>query len=95
MPVFRYFAVTGSVLLVFLLVSDAYFGDSESDARFNVSLYDDATYLPRLEETIASEELRFTRDVTPAGRVKEVFAQFIPNESKRWKRYSSTATVIR
>lgn len=95
MPIFKYFAVTGSALLVFLFVSDAYFGDSESDARFNVSLYDSATYVPRLEETVSAAELRFTRDVTPAGRVKEVFAQFVPNESKRGKRYSSTATVIR
>jgi hypothetical protein len=40
-------------------------------------------------------ELRFTRDATPANRVKEVFAQFVPNENKRGKRYSSLATVIR
>jgi hypothetical protein len=43
---------------------------------------------------VTTEELRFTRDVTAAARVKEVFAQFVPNEGKRGKRYSSTATVI-
>jgi len=94
MPIFKYFAVVGSALLVFLFVSDAYFGDDESNSRFNGSLYESAIYAPRLEQTVATEELRFTRDVTPANRVKEVFAQFVPNEGKRGKRYSSTATVI-
>ncbi len=93
MPVFKYFAVAGSALLVFLFVSDAYFGDDEGDSRFNGSFYESAIYAPRLEETAATE-LRFTRDVTPALRVKEVFAQFVPNEGKRGKRYSSAATVI-
>jgi hypothetical protein len=54
-----------------------------------------AVYAPRLEKTAVTSELRFTRDVTPAGRVKEEFAQFDPNEGKRGKRYSSAATVIR
>jgi hypothetical protein len=95
MPIFKYLAVVGSALLVLLFVSDAYLGDSESNSRFNGSLYESAIYAPRLEEIVTSEELRFTRDVTPADRVKEVFAQFVPNEGKRGKRYSSTATVIR
>jgi hypothetical protein len=80
---------------VFLFLSDAYFGDNESNSHFNGSLYESAIYAPRLEETVVTAELRFTRDVTPADRVKEVFAQFVPNEGKRGKRYSSTATVIR
>jgi hypothetical protein len=54
-----------------------------------------AVYAPRLEETAVTSEFRFTHDVTPADRVKEEFAQFDPNESKRGKRHSSTATVIR
>ena len=94
MPVFKYFGVVGSALLVFLFVSDAYFGDNESDLRFNGSLFESATYAPRLEEIAATAELRFTRDATPVDRVKEVFAQFVPNESRRGKRYAST-TVIR
>jgi hypothetical protein len=94
MPVFKYFAVTGSALLVFLFVSDAYFGDNESNSRFNGSLYESAIYAPRLAETVATKELHFTRDTTPAARVKEVFAQFVPNEGRRGKRYSSTATVV-
>jgi hypothetical protein len=94
MPIFKYFAVVGSALLVFLFVSNAYFSDDESNSRFNGSLYESAIYAPRLEETVATAELRFTRDVTPADRVKEVFAQFVPNEGKRGKRYSSTATAI-
>jgi hypothetical protein len=95
MPVFRYFAVVGSALLVLLFISDAYFGDAESSARFNGSLYDSAIYAPRIEETVDTAELRFTRDATPADRVKEVFGRFVPNESRRGKRYASTATVIR
>jgi hypothetical protein len=94
MPVFRYFAVVGSALLVFLFISDAYFGDNESNSRFNGSFYESALYAPRPAETAVRAELRFTRDVSPAARVKEVFAQFVPNESRRGKRYSSAATVI-
>jgi hypothetical protein len=94
MPIFKYFGVVGSALLVFLFVSDAYFGDDERNSRFNGSLYESALYAPRLEETVATKELRYTRDVTPAYRVKEVFAQFVPNEGRRGKRYSSTAIVI-
>jgi len=94
MPIFKYFAVVGSALLVFLFVSDAYFGDDESNSRFNGSLYESAIYAPRLEQTVATAELRYTRDVTPADRIKEVFAQFVPNEGKRGKRYSSTATAV-
>ena len=94
MPVFRYFAVIGSALLVLLFISDAYFGDSESNSRFNGSFYESALYAPRPAETAARTEFRFTRDVSPAARVKDVFAQFVPNESRRGKRYISTATSI-
>ena len=44
---------------------------------------------------MATNELRFTRDVTSANRVKEVFAQFVPSEGKHGKRYSYIATVVR
>jgi hypothetical protein len=77
---FKYFAIVGSTLLVFLFVSDVNFGDNESNSRFNGSLYENAIYAPRLEEIVATEELRFTRDVTPANRVNEGFAQFVPNK---------------
>jgi hypothetical protein len=90
MPIFRYFAVVGSALLVLLFISDAYLRDGESESRFDGSLYQSAIYAPRLVETLT--EPRFTRDATPADRVKEVFAQFMPNEGKRGKRYSSIAT---
>jgi hypothetical protein len=85
MPVLRYFAITGSALLVFLFVSDAYFGD-ESNSRFNGSLYESATYVPRTEETTTVAELRFTRDASPADRVREVFAQFVANDGRRVRR---------
>jgi hypothetical protein len=84
MPVFRYFAVAGSALLVLLFVSNAYLTDDESNLRFDSSLYGSALYAPRIE----GAELRFTRDVTPAVRVKEVFAVFVPNERRRNRRYS-------
>ena len=90
MPIFKYFAVVGSALLVLLFVSDAYLRDSESDLRFDGSLYQSAIYAPRVVETLV--EPRFTRDATPADRVREVFAQFVPNEGKRGRRYSSVAT---
>jgi hypothetical protein len=88
MPIFKYFAVVGSTLFVFLLVSDAYLTDDESHLRFDGSLYGSALYAPRVEEIRMSAELRFSRDVTPAVRVKEVFAVFVPNERRRYKRES-------
>jgi len=88
MPVFKYFTVVGSTLLIFLFVSNAYLTDDESNLRFDGSLYGSALYAPRVEETQTTVELRFTRDVTPAVRVKEVFAVFVPNERRRNKRDS-------
>jgi hypothetical protein len=92
MPIFKYFAVVGSALLTLLFASYAYFDDNESNSRFNGSFYESAIYAPRLEQMVAAEELRFTRDVTPADRIREVFAQFVPNEGRRGKRYASTAS---
>jgi hypothetical protein len=88
MPIFKYFTYVGSALLVFLFVSNAYLADDESNLRFDGSLYEGALYAPRVEETAATAELRFTRDVTPAVRVREAFAVFVPNERRRGKRYS-------
>ena len=95
MAVFKYFAVVGSALLVLLFVSDALFGESEGNSRFDGSLYESAIYARRLDETADAAERRSPRDVTPAVHVREVFAQFVPHESKRGKRYASTAMVIR
>ena len=64
-------------------------------SRFNGLVYERSSYAPRMEEIVATEELRFTRDVTPAGRVKDVFDRFSLNEAKRGKRYLNTTTVIR
>lgn len=89
MPIFKYFAVTGTALLVLLFVSDACLRDGDSDLRFDGSLYQSALYAPRPVETLT--EPRFTRDASPSDRVREVFAQFVPNEGKRGKRYSSIA----
>jgi hypothetical protein len=92
MPILKDLAVAGSALLVFLFVSGAYYGDDESDSRFDASLYESILYAPRLEE---AAELRFARDITPADRVREVFARFVPSDNKRGKRYASAAAVIR
>jgi hypothetical protein len=88
MPVFKYFTVTGSTLLVFLFVSNAYLTDDESNLRFDGSLYESALYAPRVDQTRTPAELRLPRDVTPAVRVREVFAVFVPNERRRNKRES-------
>jgi hypothetical protein len=85
MPLFKYFGTVGSALLAVMYVSDAYFGD-DGESRFNGSLYESAMYAPRLEDAVAAREIHFTRDVTPSARVKEVFAQFVPNEGRRVKR---------
>jgi len=86
MPIFKYFAVVGSALLFYLFVSDPYFGDDQSNSRFNGSLHEGAIGAPRLEQAMAAAQLQFPRDVTPVDRVKEVFAQFVPSEIKRAKR---------
>jgi hypothetical protein len=94
MPICKYFVFVGSAMVVFLFISDAYFGDDESNSRFNGSFYESALYAPRLGEITAKQELRFTRDVTAAARVREVFAQFVPNEGKLGKRYPSAVTFV-
>ena len=88
MPISKYFTYAGSALLVLLFVSNAYLTDGEADLRFDGSLYDSALYAPRVEEIRTTAERRFTRDVTPAVRVKEVFAVFVPNERRRSRRVS-------
>jgi hypothetical protein len=87
MPVFKYFTVVGSALFVLLFISNAFLTDDES-LRFDGSLYESALYAPRVAETRTTAELRFTRDVTPAVRVREVFAVFVPNERRRNRRDS-------
>ena len=94
MPVFRYFSVAGSALLALLFVTDAYFGGAESRARFDPSLFDSATYASRQQEIATPYEFRYSRDMTPASRIRDVFAQFVPSEAKRGKRYSAAASVI-
>ena len=95
MPISSYSAVTGSALLVLLFVSDAYLGERASESRFDASFYESATYAPSRAEPAKPAERRMTRDLTPAARIREVFAQFVPNEGKRGKRYASFEAVIR
>jgi hypothetical protein len=95
MPVGKYFTYVGSALLALLFVFDACFGDNERNTRFDASLFDSATYAPRFEEIAATRELRLPRDVTPVSRVRDVFAQFVPSEARRGKRYSAAITIVR
>jgi hypothetical protein len=88
MPIIKYFTTVGSTLLALLLVTGAYLNDDESHRRFDGSLYSSALYAPRQQETRATAELRLPRDVTPAVRVREVFAMFVPNERRRSRRES-------
>jgi hypothetical protein len=92
MPIYKHFAVTGSVLLAFLFVSDTFLGDSDANSRFNRLLYESALYAPSSAKIAVTDEPRFARDTTPASRVRQVFALF---EGKRDKRYSSLETFVR
>jgi hypothetical protein len=94
MPVGKYFTFAGSALLALLFVLDACFGD-HSSSRFDASLFDSAHYAPRIGEIAAAREFRFARDVTPASRVKDVFAQFVPSEARRGKRQSPPIIIVR
>jgi hypothetical protein len=94
MPVGKYFGYVGSALLALLFVFDACFGESETNSRFDPSLFESATYASRQQETATPYEFRYRRDVTPANRVRDVFAQFVPGEANRGKRYSATAGII-
>jgi hypothetical protein len=95
MPIFKNSSVVGSALLVLLFVCAACFCDDEVNYRFDGSFYQSTIYEPRSEDTELAPERRLTLDATPASRVKEVFAQFVPNENKRVRRFSSSGTFIR
>jgi hypothetical protein len=86
MPVSRYSAIAGLVLLGSLFASSAYRADDASHLRFDGSLYESALYAPRRADVEATTEPGLARDVTPAARVSEVFAVFVPNERRRGKR---------
>lgn len=84
-PISRYFTIAGSALLVLLFVSEAYLSD-DGGSRFDGSLYDSATHVPRPEASIGVAELQPTHDETPAGHIREIFAQFGADEARRKKR---------
>jgi hypothetical protein len=86
MPVSRYSTIACSVLLAWLFISSAYQADDVGHLRFDGSLYESALYAPRRAEVEATTEPDLARDVTPAVRVREVFAVFVPNERRRGKR---------
>ena len=92
MPIYKHLAVTGSALLAFLFVSETFLADSDSNSRFDRSLFESALYAPSSATVAATDERRPARDATPAVRVRQVFALF---EGKRDKRYSSLETFVR
>lgn len=92
MPVSRYSTVVATTLLISFFALDAYFGDDAGNPRFNGAFYESATYAPRPDEAVV--EFRSARDATPADRIKDVFGQFVPSDSRRGKRYSSAAATI-
>ena len=95
MPIGKYFGYVGSALLALLFVLDACFGDGEANTRFDPSLFDSATYASRQQEVVTPYEFRYPRELTPAARVRDVFAQFMPGEGKSGKRYSSVTSFVR
>jgi hypothetical protein len=87
MSVLREIAAAVAGVYALLVVCDALFGVGE--ARFDDDYYRSSFYAPR------PGEFRFASDTTPAARISDVFAQFMPGEAKPAKRYSSLTTVIR
>lgn len=75
MPLTKYFTFVGSALLTLLLACNAYFReDADPSVRPSV-----------VREGLATDELRLTADVTPAARVKETFALFVPGDARRMR----------
>jgi hypothetical protein len=93
MSILKDLAAAATGLLVFFVVSGAFFGDGETGySRFDASVFDSAIYAPGAGQ---AAEFQFARGATPADRVNEVFARFVPGEGKLVKRYASAAAVIR
>ena len=73
MPLTKYFTVVGSALLALLFACNAYFREG-TDTSGGTSV---------IREGLATDELRLTEDVTPAARIKETFALFVPGDARR------------
>lgn len=71
-------------------VCDAVFG--VGGARFDDDYYRASFYAPRTGDV---SQPRLARDISPALRVSEAFAQFTPGEAKTIRRYSSLPTIVR
>jgi len=93
MPVYKYFVVVGSALWVLIAISDGLFGEPADPHRFDVALFDNATYTPRVAAAGTAGERDFSDDIAPAERVREVFDRFSYN-AKRARRYSSRSASI-
>jgi hypothetical protein len=74
MPISKYFSVVGSVLLVILFLCNALFHEDTEQVSSRSTLV--------ARDGAGTDELRLTEDVTPADRVKETFAMFVPGDAK-------------
>ena len=90
MSVLREIAAAVAGVSALIVVCDACFGVGE--ARFDDDYYRSSFYAPRSN---ATNEARFASHLTPAARVSDAFAQFMPGEAKPGKRYSSLTAIIR
>lgn len=72
MPISKTFTFAGTALLVFLLTCHAYF----YDAYFHEGVRP------------ATNERRMADDITPAARIRETFALFVPGDARRMRETS-------
>ena len=90
MTALKEIAAAAAGVCALIVACDAVFGVGE--ARFDDDYYLASFYAPR---TKANYEFRFAGNITPAARINDTFAQFMPHEAKPNRRYSSLTTVIR
>ena len=83
MPVVKELAMIGCAVVGLLILSHTYSGVDEARFRFEDSLYASGTYARPLGGTGARADNYFARDITPAGRVNEVFGQFTSRGGRR------------
>jgi hypothetical protein len=67
MPISKTFTFAGTALLVFLLTCHAYV----YDAWFHEGV------------RLSTNERRMAEDITPAARIRETFALFVPGDARR------------
>jgi hypothetical protein len=82
MLVSKYFTVVGSALLAVLFIWDACSREDTEPASSRSTLV--------VREGLGMDELRLTEDVTPADRIKETFAMFVPADARHQRETART-----